>query len=488
MSGEWPFGRKLAAGFAVTVIAFAVVAITGLRTVRSLVANDELVGHTHEVRVQLALLLSELVSAETAERGYVITGEDRFLAAYRAALTSVDAAYNTLLRQTADNPSQQHRLPMLRQRLDDRITEFGTVIDARRQAGLEGGAARVLAAHGQELTERIQRAIGEMDAEELDLLDRRKHEAETSADEATAVILWGGAVTVMVTIAIGLFLSRALVRRIGSAIHHVQTSSAELQTAANQQADAAREQASALTEIATTMTELLASSRQISDSASQVSRIANQAGAAARDGQTIVDKGDESTALVRRQVDLIVGHMLELGKKSQQAGVVLDIVAELAEQTNILAINAAIEATGAGENGRRFGVIADEIRKLADRVTSSTKSIRSILDDVRGAVTVTVMATETGSKAVDAGAAQVAVMAQAFRDIVGMVGVTVDAAREIELSTKQQASAVEQVNVAISSVTQATRETETSATQTLQTSLQLTTLSGALTRLVQRPA
>jgi CHASE3 domain sensor protein len=488
MGAEWPFGRKLAAGFAVTVIAFVVVAITGARTVRVLIENDEWVAHTDDVRVELALLVSELVSAETAERGYVLTGEDRFLVTYRVAVTNVDTAYNALLRLTADNPNQQHRMPGLRQRLDDRITEFGGVIDARRQGGLEGGAARVVAAHGQELTERIQRAIGEMDSEELSLLGHRRQEAKASADEATAVILWGGVVTVVVTIAIGLLLSRALVRRIGSAVRHVQTSSAELQTAANQQADAAREQASALTEIATTMTELLASSRQISDSASQVAKVASQAGQAARDGQTIGDKGDEATAQVRRQVDLIVNHMLELGKKSQQAGVVLDIVAELAEQTNILAINAAIEATGAGESGRRFGVIADEIRKLADRVTSSTKSIRAILDDVRGAVTVTVMATETGSKAVDAGAVQVAAMAQAFRDITGMVGLTVDAAREIELSTKQQASAVEQVNVAISSVTQATRETETSATQTLQTSLELTTLSGVLTRLVQRPA
>ncbi|HEY0190620.1 MAG TPA: methyl-accepting chemotaxis protein, partial [Kofleriaceae bacterium] len=330
--------------------------------------------------------------------------------------------------------------------------------------------------------------ITEMDDEELGLLAVRQREATDSANVSTSVVLWGGTLSVLITIAIGTILSRALVNRIGAAVQHVQTSSAELQTAANQQADAAREQASAMTEIATTMTELLASSRQISDGAARVSQIANQTGGAARDAQGTLDRGDAATALVRRQVDLIVQHMLELGKKSQQAGTVLDIVAELAEQTNILAINAAIEATGAGEAGRRFGVIADEIRKLADRVTASTKGIRTILDDVRGAVTVTVMATETGSKAVDHGAAQVAHMAQAFGDIVALVASTVDAAREIELSTKQQASAVEQVNIAIGSVTQATRETQTSATQTLQTSLQLTSLSAALTRLVQRVA
>ncbi|MEO7735069.1 MAG: methyl-accepting chemotaxis protein, partial [Kofleriaceae bacterium] len=372
--------------------------------------------------------------------------------------------------------------------LDDRLTELSAVIEIRRNQGIDAAVARVSTGHGQELTERIRRSIAELDAEEDRLLDVRERDAHASAATANAVMMWGGTATVLVTILIGWLLSRSLVQRIGSAVIQVETSSAELQTAANQQVSGTREQSTAMTQISTTMTELLASSRQISDSAVRVSQTARQTGAAAGLGESTVERGNEATALVRRQVDLVVTHMLDLGKKSQQAGVVLDIVAELAEQTNILAINAAIEAAGAGDSGRRFGVVADEIRKLADRVTASTKGIRTMLDEVRGAVTVAVMATETGSKAVDAGAAQVAEMARAFREIASLVASTADAAREIELSTKQQAIAVEQVNLAIADVAQATRETETSATQTLQTSSQLITLSSALTRLVQRPS
>src|SRR5216684_1166676 len=147
--------------------------------------------------------------------------------------------------------------------------------------------------------------------------------------------------------------------------------------------------------------------------------------------------------------------MPELGKKSQEVGAVLDIVSELAEQTNILAINATIEAAGAGEAGKRFAVVADEIRKLADRVGGSTKEVRTLIDDVRSAVNTTVMATAT------------------------------DAAREIERSTKQQSTAVEQVNIAIASVTQASMETETSAGQTLQTVSQMGLLSKDLLRIIQ---
>ena len=245
-----------------------------------------------------------------------------------------------------------------------------------------------------------------------------------------------------------------------------------------------------MSEITTTISELLATSRQIAESAQRVAADRGADRRSARDRRRARSRPrTESITAIRRQVDLIVNHMLELGKKSQQIGAVLDIVSELAEQTNILAINATIEAAGAGEAGRRFAVVADEIRKLADRVAGSTKEIRGLIDDVRGAVNTTVMATETGSKAVDCRLA--AVRRRRGRRSSrsrGLVATTTEAAREIELSTKQQSTAVEQVNLAIANVAQATKETEASTGQTLQTASQLASLSKDLLRLVQAAA
>jgi methyl-accepting chemotaxis protein len=193
----------------------------------------------------------------------------------------------------------------------------------------------------------------------------------------------------------------------------------------------------------------------------------------------------QSVTTIRRQIDAVVGHMTELGRRSQEIGGILEITSELAEQTNIIAINATIEAAGATDAGRRFGVVADEIRKLANRMSDSTKEIRVLVEEVRSATHTTIMATESGSKSVDAGMLAFNQVAASFQNIVALVRTTTDAAREIELSTKQQASAVEQVNVAIGGLVQSTRDSEATSSRVLHTASQLSELASGLIRLVR---
>ena len=484
MFSKWTFSRRVGLGFSVAIVALAVVAVVGLRSAKLLVANSEQVAHTQLVRRQIAELLVQLVNAETGQRGYVITGRDEFLQPYTTALANLDKAYTELRRLTADNPDQQRRLDAMKPMIDEKLAELKRTID-QRHVSLEAATAIIANGEGKQAMDSARRLLGEMDDEEARLFDVRTREVEASTDMTNGVIQWGSLAAILLTLIVGWLTTSSLAKQLGGAARDMQTSATELQTAANQQASSATEQATAMTEISTTINELLTTSRQIAESSQRVARIASDTVSAARAGTATVGRSNDAVSSVRRQVDAIVGHMLELGKKSQHVGSVLDIVSELAEQTNILAINATIEAAGAGESGRRFGVVADEIRKLADRVGASTKEIRTVIDDMRGAVNTTVMATEAGSKAVDLGANQVAELATSFTHIASLVTTTTDAAREIELSTKQQATAVEQVNVAITNVAQASRETEASTTQTLQTADQLSTLSTDLTRIIR---
>lgn len=485
MLREWTVGRKLTLGFSVAVIAVIVVGFIGYQnSIRSGEAAAR-VTHTHEVQRRLAILQADIVDVVAATRGYVISGQAEFLERAKKSREEIDNTFAELKALTSDNATQQARWLELGKRLDERIAQLEEHVKNTGGAAPSAERSKELVLEGAKQTAQIRTLIADGDAEEHRLLVEREKQYQEDTTMARIMIVGGSILAAILALAIGIWISMSVSKQIGSAVHAVQSSSAELQTAANQQASSSTEQATAMNEIATTISELLATSRQIAESAQRVSQIASQTATSARGGDGTVTKTNDAAVGVRKQVDQIVAHMLDLGKKSQQIGVVLDLVGELAEQTNILAINASIEAAGAGDAGRRFGVVADEIRKLADRVTASTKEIRSLIEDVRGAVNTTVMATEAGSKAVDAVAAQVAETASAFKQIAGLVGTTTEAAREIELSTKQQATAVEQVNQAISNVAQAARETEASATQTLQTSARLTELSGELARITE---
>lgn len=482
------FGRKVGLGFGLSLAMLLLVGVLGYRSIDTLIANNARVTHTHGVLEKIGTVLSLLKDAETGQRGFVITGDPAFLQPYESAVGAVHAQVIDLRRLTADNARQQARLTELEALSQERAAELKRVIDARRAAGIETAAPMIQAGLGKRQMDEIRRITGEMAEEERRLLEQRNAEAEAGAGAAKLGVGLGVVVALLLVAIAATTITRSLTSQLGSAAASIRSSSAELQAAATQQASGSREQLSATTEIATTIRELLATSRQITDSAQRVSRTAEDTLAGARSGSDTVQSARDTMQAMKRQVDLVVTHMLELGKKSQEAGGILDLVNELAEQTNILAINATIEAAGAGEHGRRFSVVADEIRKLADRVGGSTKEIRGIVDDMRAAVNTTVMATESGVKAVEAGTTRFADVTTSFERIATLIGTTTEAAREIELSTKQQATAVEQVSSAIGNVAQATRESDAGAKQTLQAASELTELSRQLLRLVDASA
>jgi CHASE3 domain sensor protein len=488
MLETWTVGRKIAAGFGLSVLILVVVGGVAYRSTDVLIENNANVTHSQLVLEDLATLLSLMKDAETGQRGFVITGDDAYLQPYDSALGPVTKTLASLRALTSDNSRDQRRLDEADRLVGDKLAELKRTIEMRRTLGFEPTQKVVQSNVGKKAMDDLRQVLGAMDQEERDLLRARSESAEASAGRAKTTILLGAVLAFLLVGSAGYYITRSLSHQLGTAISSIRSSSAELQAAATQQASGSREQSSATSEVSTTIRELLATSRQIAESAQRVARIAEETAGGARTGDLTVQRAKEAISGIKRQVDLIVGHMLDLGKKSQQAGGILEIINELAEQTNILAINASIEAAGAGESGKRFAVVADEIRKLADRVGGSTKEIRGLIEDIRASVNTTVMATESGTKAVDAGARQFGEVTASFQQIAGLVGTTTEAAREIELSTKQQATAVEQVNVAISNAAQATKENEASSNQTLQTATQLADLSRDLVKLIQQGA
>jgi methyl-accepting chemotaxis protein len=478
------FGTKLAGGFALTV---ALTLLMGAASVAALTvvvnSKDDVITAATDVVAGAERLHTTAETRISNYRAYLLTADQQYLdatAADRAAF--LDQVRR--LRTTLTDPAALQLLDDVAQAEARHAAVLDPVLERRRGISDLRVVSQLIATEVAPVRQALLEAIDTLTARTRADVQARQRESSARATRSIGVIVVLGLLAIGSAALVAYRLSRNLRREVGAAVGHIQSSSAELEAAAAQQASGGRDQASAMSEITTTISELLITSRQIADSAQRVSKIAEDTAAAAATGDATIDQTRQSIAAIRTQVDLIVQHMLALGEKSQQIGGVVDLVSELAEQTNILAINATIEATGAGEWGRRFAVVAEEIRKLADRTAGSAKEIRALIDDVRGAVNTTVMATEIGAKSVDAGARQFDDATGSFRRIAQLVATTNDATREIELSTKQQTTAVEQVNVAASDTARVTRETEVSATQTRQTAAHLSKLSSDLLELV----
>ncbi|APR88237.1 Methyl-accepting chemotaxis protein [Minicystis rosea] len=487
MPSSWTFGRKIGVGFAVIAILAALASVGGILSLRAVVAEKDAVV---DVDARRLLEVEELrvLRERRAKlvRSFIISQDVAFVRDMHAARDELLPKL-ARLRETARSEEERALLLQVERANADVQAAWDEIVEVRRGgAPIETVSTHFTRDQGKvSALDATLSALGELERREL---ARAQHDATVVAQRAMSVLGALSAAATLLAAALAMLISRGLGHQIGGALQNIESSSAELEASANQQIATSRTLTSTTTEISTTIRELLATSRQIAESARHVVQIAEETGTSAGIGDATVQESNRALAAIQRQVDAIVGHMVNLGKKSHEIGGILELINELAEQTNILSINATIEAAGAGEAGRRFGVVADEIRRLADRVSGSARDVRALVEEIRSAANTTILATEDGSKAVAAGARQFSDVLASFKQIGDRVSLTTDAAREIELSTKQQTTAVEQVNVAIVGVTQVARETEASTRQTREASAQLTVVSKQLGSLVRRGA
>lgn len=480
------FSRKISLGFATLCLLTLIATSLGVYALARVIDNKDRIQNVNDH----ALMLASRLQTDTYRQSAALRGDLLAPAAanFEAELASATEDANNVLNELAgvvDDNEGRSRIAAIQQASEVFDQSVQEMIGMRKR-----GATIAELTRSMVNTAMAQRLALEKEVSDFTDYETRKTDAARAESNGMGVRYRGLLLFSMLLVVVGSTLmawqlSRSLTGEIGGAVQQMQSSAAELQSTATEQATGAREQATAMSEITTTMTELLTTSRQIANSSQRVADFGRETAEAARASDGIVDRSSISLEAIRGQVDVIVQHMLDLGRKSQQIGGLVEVISELAEQTNILAINANIEAAGAGDAGRRFAVVADEIRKLADRVAGSARQTRGMVDDVRAAINTTVMATESGSKAVDAGTRDFADVKQSLDRIMELVSTASEATREIELSTKQQSTAVEQVNLAVSNVALVSRDVELSTAQASQTASQLARLSARLATLIQ---
>jgi methyl-accepting chemotaxis protein len=310
-----------------------------------------------------------------------------------------------------------------------------------------GGAARRAAEDAEAERRSLERDIAAL-VEVLDevALGDLSHLPAVSADSHAA-----GA-TLAVALADTVVALRRVVRGIQSGGAHLADEANNLMGTSAELAAGASQQASSINQVTSTVEELAATSSQIAETALAVSRYAAETLRFADEGQQAVEASTAAMSSIAARVDTITARADDLSERTDRIDKILRVINDLAVQTNMLAFNAGIEAARAGTHGVGFTVVADEIRKLAERARAATGRVEEIVDEIRKETERTRVAGKAGAEEVQAGAALTRGVVGALDRIVTMVDDTTSAAREISIVTDQQRAASDQVVAAMTQV------------------------------------
>jgi methyl-accepting chemotaxis protein len=249
-------------------------------------------------------------------------------------------------------------------------------------------------------------------------------------------------------------------------VNIVASSCSEIMTSIAQLTSSASETSVAVSQTTTTVEEVKQTTEVNSRKAKQVSDLGRKAVDISRVGSKAVRDAISGMERIHEQVESIADMVVRLSEQNQAIGEIITTVSDLAEQLNLLAVNASIEAAKAGEHGRGFTVVAQEMRSLAEQSKQSTSQVRSILFEVQKAISSAVMATEQGSRAVEVG---VNLSSQAG-EIIDSLSVSVDestsAAIQIAASSQQQLIGMDQVFKAMENIREASIQIALSTKQT----------------------
>lgn len=277
---------------------------------------------------------------------------------------------------------------------------------------------------------------------------------------------------------------RGLAHETRETVNVLTMSASEIQAATLQAISGITETATAVNQITSTIDEIKLAVRLSAEKAKQVSERAQQSAETAQTGNQVVVATIGGMQRIREQMDSIVESIVLLSEQSQAIGEIMVSVNDLAEQANLLAVNAAIEASRAGEHGKGFVVVAQEIKNMAEQSKQATSQVRAILRDIQKATSAAVMVTDQGNKEVGAVAEQSVEAGETIRKLTENLAEAAQAAVQISASSQQQMAGVEQVAAAMQNIKQASLENTTSTEQVGSAAEDLQALSQKLKQLV----
>lgn len=258
----------------------------------------------------------------------------------------------------------------------------------------------------------------------------------------------------------------------------------DIAQAVDGEAATSSQMSASVAEITSTMEELSASSTQIAEYSESVVNVARHTLDDSREGAEAMQRLVKRMEEIRGDSETALTEIVDLGKKSKEISRIMEIINAVADQTKLIAFNAALEAASAGDAGKRFGVVAAEIRRLADSVTESTSEIEIKVGEIQSAIGRLVVTSEKGSAGIRRGMDESSQTSGLLSKLVEGAGETTSAAQQISLSSQQQKTASNQVVVALREIVTASADTAQSVKRISEIARDMTSLSAALTQRV----
>jgi|GEM_PF-796931 len=302
------------------------------------------------------------------------------------------------------------------------------------------------------------------------------------------VMLTLGALVVLFCLVAGTRIPATIAQQLRGASSSISASAAELLAIASQVSAGAAQTAASTNETTATVEEVKQTAQLASEKAGEVAEDSENVARVAETGRVTVEETVSGIGHMQDQMTMVADTINRLSEQTQAVGDIITTVNDLAEQSNLLSVNASIEAAKAGEQGKGFTVVAQEVKSLAEQSKQAVGQVRNILGEIQKASGLAVQAAEEGRQAIENGRQQSLESGEAIQALAQSAGETAQAAAQISASSRQQLAGMEQISQAIESINQASTQSVSGTRQVEQEVKQLQSLALGLKRLVEADA